>query len=180
MNNKLILPSKDNPIPALQRVPSHHSVPRDWSFWRVNTEEEYTGWYLDDVEFVSSPSCLNLYPPIGYGPCYALSEYAQTGNMLEGRIITYLKYHNYRWNYFWLHLAIPYKGAMGTRITPTYLNYEWQRYRITWWFAYDYQNTPSTRVRLERWNVDDWLLLSETDYPAFSGSPNYIAIGGGL
>jgi len=178
MNNKLILPSKDNPVPPLYSLPTPHSVPEDWSFWKVPAATEYTGWRLYTDDYVSAPSCLDMRPPADQGLHYALSDMPQTTDMLQGRIVTYLRFPGPTNNIFFITLNIPSKGAHGQPVTIPYLDMEWQRYRVTWWFAYDEHNAPSTRIRVERWTVDEWVQLSQVDVPPFTTSPCYCSIGG--
>jgi len=155
----------------------HHST-GDWLYKIFNTGADYTAWQLYIADFVSPPSSLNMRPTIDIGDVYATPKHAQCQNMLEGRIISWISRG---------HLTRPHmRVLLGMTSYTTYsIAHEigwnllgWQKYRITWWFAYDDQNKPSTRVQVEHWVDPDWVVESTVDYDPFTGTTNMIGIGG--
>lgn len=138
----------------------------DWEFKLLSNWSDCTTWYLDDTEYVSAPSCLLLPMPAGTND-YNLAVYNGSNKDLpEGRVDFWLRnsvgVYTTQTKIF---LGVTDAGAYAIATDYISATTTWIHFRVTWWYAYDYQNKPSTRVKVEQWVADEWSQISETDYP---------------
>ena len=161
--NKLILP--------------HHSTD-DWEFISYKDFGE-CDWELSTAFYISAPSCLLIVPYDGGGQfAFVILNHALAQQLLEGRIVFWHRGSHAGTRPPQVQLGTAADYSYQIRAVATLALTDWWRWRVTWWFAYDFQNKPSTRVRIEYWDVDEWKLDKETDYPPLTGAVCRMGIGG--
>lgn len=146
------------------------AVPDDWEFKNTTDWSDAT-WSLNTDYFVSAPSSLFLTAP-GVNFEYGVAVYNGANHDLpEGRLDFYVhRGPTEQYPYFNVLIGITDLGVIA--ITPAHASAgpAWKRYRYTWWYAFDYNNTPSTRLRIERFDDPEWTLISETDHDPLPAS----------
>lgn len=167
---------QDLKIPPLHLVP-HHSVPGDWDFRRL-TDWSEPSWELTTDWYISSPSSLRLKNGRATTEdILAICKWAGTGDLKQGMIETYIKPDAYSGDKLRIYLGIKSDHSISITVTLAFLGDIEQLQHVEWWTCYDYQNQPSTRVRVEYWNGDSWVEVSQNDYDPLIGTDNEVAIG---
>ncbi len=142
-----------------------------WDFRLLSTWATYDNWYLDPDEYISAPSCL-LIPMPDVPNDYNLVVYDGTNHDLpEGRVDFYLRNDGTGWSTETkIFLGVTDAGTYEIATPFMYAGLAWVHFRITWWYAYDNHNNPSTRVKVEHEDAGDWIEDSTNDYPPLPSS----------
>ncbi|MBA7537391.1 hypothetical protein ES705_29658 [subsurface metagenome] len=150
----------------------------DWEFKLLSDWSECTTWYLNTDEYISSPSCLLLPRPLDNNDFNLAVYNGSYHDLPEGRFDFWFRtFAIPTYSQVALFLGVTDLGARSIDSELIGNPGDWQRFRVTWWYAYDYQNVASTRVKIEQYVADEWVQLSETDYPALPGTDCRVAIG---
>ncbi len=168
----------DRQLPPRMIPLSHHSVPEDWDFRFWDSWLEGT-WGLWTVDFISPPSCLWMNVEIpGIPSAIAMCKLPETQNLKQGRIITYCRSIPEVSVTPYAVLGITAPSTAQIILDIGAVGVTWVKKRLTWWYAYDEQNQPSTKVTLDNWVAGEWQQIASWDKPPLQGDVNGIAIGG--
>lgn len=150
----------------------------DWEFKLLSDWSECTTWSLYITEYVSAPSCLRLPRPLADHDFNLAVYNGSYHDVPEGRFDFWLRTYSLGTpTQVKLFLGVTDLGARSIDSEYITNSLDWVRYRVTWWYAYDDQNDPSTRVRIEQYVAGDWVELDETDYPPLPETDCRVAIG---
>lgn len=142
-------------------LPGKHFSFSDWLSTKDPTSGYATNiWQLDTTHYISSPSSSErdlLHNSLDY---YASQVVKATvvGNIYEGQLDSYLRFMggagNRQCGFVVQHYGNVPSSANQVLVSTS--SFDWQRFRITFWFTYDMENNPKLRVDLQQFVAGSW------------------------